>query len=134
MHKAGQYDRAETVLLGLLNREPEHLDALKGLATVTLSQGCHERSLELHEKLLELAGPDPDIYYNCGVLSQNLSDANRAVGYYRRSVELRPQFAEALLNLGHALSDLGNREEALSVWISAVELKPDFARGFFRRT
>jgi tetratricopeptide (TPR) repeat protein len=132
-YMAAQNDRAEAVLLRLLEREPEHLEGVKGLATVTLAQGRHEHALALHEKLLRLGGPDADVFFNCGILAQNLSQTRRAVDYYREAIALRPNFAEALLNLGHALLDLGNREEARSAWIPALELKPDFARGFFRR-
>ena len=133
-YMAAQYDRSETVLLRLLDREPEHLEAVKGLATVTLAQGRHENALALHETVLRLAGPDADVYYNCGVLAQHLSQPRRAVEYYRDAIAIRPNLAEALLNLGHALLDLGSREEALAAWIPALELRPEFARGFFRRT
>jgi tetratricopeptide (TPR) repeat protein len=63
-YMGAQHDRAETVLLRLLDREPDHLEGVKGLATVTLAQGRHEQALELHEKLMNLAGPDADVCYN----------------------------------------------------------------------
>ncbi|HLJ47289.1 MAG TPA: tetratricopeptide repeat protein [Bryobacteraceae bacterium] len=134
LYKAEQYERSEAVLLRLLEREPEHMECLRGLATVTLAVGRHEEALALHQKLLELGEPDAEIFYNCGVLSHNLNNAKQAVDYYRQALDLQPDFPEALLNLGHALSDSGSREDATASWISAVELKPEFARGFFRRT
>lgn len=133
-HRAAQYDRAESVLLGLLEREPENLEALKGLATVALAQNRFERSLELHEKLLQLLGPNAEICYNCGVLAQNLNQLDRAVQYYRNAVSIRVDFAEALLNLGHALKALGHEDEARAVWIPALEQRPEFALGYFRRS
>ena len=133
-HRAGQFDRAETILLELLEREPENLAAMKGLATVALSQQRSERALELHEKLLELGGPNADVYYNCGVLAQTLNMLQRAVDFYRDAVAVRPDFPEALLNLGHALKSLGQADQARSVWIPALELRPEFALGYFRRS
>lgn len=132
-YAAAQYDQSEAVLGRLLDREPEHLQGVKGLATVTLAQGRHEDSLKLHEKVLQLEGPDADVYYNCGVLAHKMHESRRAVEYYRDAIALRPDFAEALLNLGHALMDLGENEKAHSSWISALELRPEFARGYFRR-
>jgi tetratricopeptide (TPR) repeat protein len=133
-HRAGQYDRAESVLLGLLDREPENVEALKGLATVALAQNRLERSLELHEKLLQLTGTSADICYNCGVLAQNLNRMERAAQYYRDAIAARPGFPEALLNLGHALKALGQEDEARNVWIPALQQRPEFALGYFRRS
>ena len=132
-HRSGQYERAENVLLGLIDREPENVEALKGLATVALAQNRLERSLELHEKLLQLVGSNAEICYNCGVLAQNLNQLERAVQYYRHAVSARPDFPEALLNLGHALKALGHEDEARTVWIPALEQRPEFALRYFRR-
>lgn len=132
-YMASNYERADEVLRGLLERNAEHLEATKGLATVTLASGRNEESLQLHEKILQIGGPDADAYYNCGVLAHKLAQPERAVYLYRQAIEMRPDFAEALLNLGHALKDLGKSGEAHDAWISALELRPDFARGYFRR-
>lgn len=133
-HRAGQYERAEKILIALRERDPENLAALKGLASVALSQERHEHALELHETLLELGGPHADVYYNCGVLAQTLHQLQRAVDFYRDAIAVRPDFPEALLNLGHALKALGQADEARSVWIPALELRPEFALGYFRRS
>jgi protein O-GlcNAc transferase len=133
-YMAAQYDRSEAVLRRLLDRDPEHLEGMKGLATVAFAQGRHEDALQLHEKILQLAGPDADTYYNCGVLAHSLREPRRAVEYYHEAVAMRPAFAEALLNLGHALTELGDGTEAQKAWISALELRPEFARGYFRRS
>lgn len=132
-YMSGKYDQSEAVLRRLLEREPEHLEGLKGLATVTLAQGRHEEALKLHVKVLAIGGPDADAFYNCGVLAYRLQRHDSAADYYRQAISVRPAFAEALLNLGHALNELGRNDEAHSSWISALELRPEFARGYFRR-
>jgi len=133
-YRAGEMDRAESVLNALLTREPANLDALKTLAMVTLAQGRNERSLELHEKLLKQGGPDADVSYNCGVLAQRLDELPRAEKFYRDAIATRQSFAEALLNLGHVLDKLGRASEAREVWIPALELRPELSLGYFRRT
>ncbi len=133
-YRAGQLERADNVLATLLSREPENLEALKGLATVTLAQGRNERSLELHESLLEHGGPDADVSYNCGVLAQKLNDLRRAVQFYRDAIAVRPGFPEALLNLGHVMKTLGNEDDARAAWIPALELRPEFALRYFRKS
>ena len=130
---AGDVDRAERVLSTLVGRLPEHVDGLKGLATVALTRRQDQRALELHEKLIALGQSNADIFFNCGVLCQNLHKVDDAVKYYRKAIDLRSDFAEALLNLGHALKESGDVEEAKSFWIPALELNPDFALDYFQR-
>ncbi len=132
-YSAGRYDRAQEVLLALLQREPDHLEASKGLATVSLSQDNDERALELHKKLLELGEKTADIYYNCGVLSQKLNRPDDAVTFYREAIAVRKDFPEALLNLGHVLKAGGESDGARSCWIPALELNPELALKYFRR-
>jgi protein O-GlcNAc transferase len=132
-YTAGRFDRAEEVLLALLQREPDHLEASKGLATVSLSQDNDERALGLHKKLLELGEKSADIYYNCGVLSHKLNRPDEAVGFYREAIAIRKDFPEALLNLGHVLKASGESDEAKSCWIPALELNPELALKYFRR-
>jgi tetratricopeptide (TPR) repeat protein len=133
-YRSGQLERAEGILVTLLSREPANLEALKGLATVTLAQNRNERSLELHELLLEHGGPDADVSYNCGVLAQKLNDLRKAVQFYRDAIAVRPGFPEALLNLGHAMKTLGNDDDARAAWIPALELRPEFALRYFRKS
>ena len=130
---AGDIDRAESILNGLAERVPDHIDALKGLATIAVARRQDERGLELHKKLIALGQCTPDIYFNAGVLCQNMNRLDEAVGFYRKAIELRSDFAEALLNLGHALKDSGDPEEAKAFWIPALELHPDFALDYFQR-
>jgi tetratricopeptide (TPR) repeat protein len=132
-YTAGRYAHAEEVLVALLQREPDHLEASRGLATVALSQENDERALELHKKLLDLGEKSADIYYNCGVLSHKLNRPDDAVTFYREAIAVRKDFPEALLNLGHVLKAGGESDEARSCWIPALELNPELALTYFRR-
>ena len=132
-YTAGNFDRAEQVLLALLQREPNHLEACKGLATVALAQENDERALELHQKLLDLGEKNADIYYNCGVLAHKLNRPEQAVTFYREAIAIRKDFPEALLNLGHVLKAGGESDGAKSCWIPALELNPELALKYFRR-
>jgi predicted O-linked N-acetylglucosamine transferase (SPINDLY family) len=50
-----------------------------------------------------------------------------AVDWYRRAVEIQPNFPQALNNLGIALKDLRRFEEALIAYREALALRPDSA-------
>ncbi len=130
---AGDLDAASAKLTALLARKPRHVEATKGLATIALERCEHEKALNLHAELIELGEKTPEVYYNCGVLAQNLSRIDEAVRFYREAIALRKNFPEALLNLGHALKVIGNDEQARSLWIPALELNPELSLNYFRR-
>ena len=106
---------------------------MNGLAVASLERGDHEKALGYHLALLDAGEKAPEIYYNAGLLSQQLDQLEQSVGLYRSAMELRSDFPEALSNLCHALQALGRGDEALSCWVSALEKKPELARGYFLR-
>jgi tetratricopeptide (TPR) repeat protein len=61
-----------------------------------------------------------------------LANPKTAVDYYKKSLELRPDFVEALVSLGSTLESLGKSREARSHWGRAMELQPGLAREYFR--
>ena len=50
-----------------------------------------------------------------------------AIASYRRAIDLRPDYAEALNNLGIALRTTGNRAEATDCLVRAVSIQPRYA-------
>ncbi len=47
--------------------------------------------------------------------------------YFRRAIELNPNYAEAYNNLGNLFNDTGRIEEAKEFYLKALSIKPDFA-------
>jgi protein O-GlcNAc transferase len=57
-------------------------------------------------------------------------DTTRAVQWYRRAVEARPDYADAYQALGHLYSEEGNAIEAAAAYEKAVALDPSFKSSF----
>ncbi|MBU1124449.1 MAG: fused MFS/spermidine synthase [Candidatus Omnitrophica bacterium] len=55
-------------------------------------------------------------------------DLNGAVGYYRKALDIFPEFFIAQNNLGNILMQQGEDEEALSYFTEALRINPSFAR------
>jgi tetratricopeptide (TPR) repeat protein len=72
------------------------------------------------------------VYFNAALLAEQLANPKTAVDYYRKSLELRPDFVEALVSLGNTLESLGKSREARGHWSRAMELQPSLAREYFR--
>ena len=60
---------------------------------------------------------------SCSVTAQGNLDESLA--YFRRAIELKPNFAEAHNNLGLALQQQEKYEEAIAVWQRCVQIAPE---------
>ncbi len=76
--------------------------------------------------------PAPDYlkYYDNGVKAQARNDFQDAVRRYRKAVELKPDYPDALNNLGFSLRSIakGYLEEADQAYQKALALKADHER------
>ena len=98
--KLAKYAEAEATLLRLLEKHPNHADALQGLAEIALQLDKPEDALTHYTHLLEHGDASSDILYNCGVLSQQMGDSTEAVRFYEAA--LAPLGATILRDFGDA--------------------------------
>jgi predicted TPR repeat methyltransferase len=57
----------------------------------------------------------------------NLGQLDTAVSYYKKSLAIKPDFAEAHYNLGFSLHRLGQLDAAVRSYKKVVAIKPDYA-------
>jgi tetratricopeptide (TPR) repeat protein len=70
--------------------------------------------------------------YNIGTIFLERGEPQRAIAYFERSIELRPQHPPTHHNLGAALAALGRHKEATQEFERAVELEPGYALGHLK--
>ncbi len=68
-------------------------------------------------------------WFGAGVLT-NESRREDAINFYRKAIELKPDYAFACNNLGTALYHQNKLEEAIEQYRKAIELKPDYALAY----
>jgi protein O-mannosyl-transferase len=66
-----------------------------------------------------------NVYFNFGNLMMQAGRTDEAFSYYRKALELNPNFAKAHTNYGLLLSDMGRTEEAIAHYLKALEHGPD---------
>lgn len=125
------YEASEAVLDKLITREPNNLEAVRGLATVCLARQHTDKAHYYHERLTELGERGSEVMYNKGLLAQRLGRRTEAIACYRAAVEDNPAFAEALINLGHVLQEEGHADAAGECWEKALILRPELAKSYF---
>jgi tetratricopeptide (TPR) repeat protein len=72
-----------------------------------------------------------DLYFNLGNVYKKLNNTERAIHYYRRSVELNPGNLNALNNLALMLKNTGLPDEAIATFKKAMEADANFGHAPF---
>ena len=55
----------------------------------------------------------------------------KAISYYKKTIELRPNDAHAYNNMGNAHKEIGDFDRAIECYGSAISLKPDYASAHY---
>jgi len=126
LHRAGQLEAAETLYQELYNADPTDADALHLLGVVADARGAPERAVGLIGRALEIR-ESPRFHCNLGMALGHLKRHDAAVVSYRRALQLRPNYPEALNNLGVSLEALGDSAAAVAQYRQALALQPDQA-------
>jgi tetratricopeptide (TPR) repeat protein len=110
--RAGDFVAARESFEAVLTQTPASVEALRGLASISLEQADYPQAFRLHQRLVEVGERSPAVYYNLGLICQKRGEMRDAIVFYRDALKLDPDYPEALLNLGHGLSYIGAADEA----------------------
>jgi tetratricopeptide (TPR) repeat protein len=127
LHQAGRLQEAEALYRQILQRDPEHVDALHLLGIVALQTGHCDQAVNYLGKAVERNPKVPDYHYNLGLAFAGLGKPDEAVSHFRQAIALKPDFVEAHNNLGNALRERGDLEGAAHHYRRGLELDPGSA-------
>jgi tetratricopeptide (TPR) repeat protein len=102
---------------------PGYPEAAARLGRLAFEDG----NLALAASLLERAVTNevpPSVWFDLGLVRQDLRDHAGAASAYRRAIELKPDYAEAALNLGVVLQESGDLDGAMRAYAQAYRLRP----------
>ena len=123
-HRAGEWDRAQSLYQEVLQLEPRHVGARYHLGLLFFQT---QRSLEAQQqfsKVLNIAPEHVGAWFNLATVQFELNDFKACAESYRAGLKINPQSDPAWLNLGLALREVGEREEALRCCRQALALNP----------
>jgi protein O-mannosyl-transferase len=99
--------------------------AIACLSALTFRQSATYRDMETLWRSTIAKDPGSWIAYNnLGIVEFDRGNINGAISKYERSLELHPDYPEALYNLGSALLQQGRTEEAITLCEKALKLQP----------
>src|SRR5260370_893482 len=126
----GERDHAERLYEKMLDADPKSMDAIRGLADLSIQANDFDTALEFHVRLIDLGERSPEVLYNAGLMYEKAGQLDKAVRLYRDALAQQADMPEALLNLGRILESNGKTEEARSCWSKALEAEPALAQGY----
>ncbi len=123
-HQAGRHDRAEALYRKVLQKVPDHVDALHVLGVIAHQRGRHEHAVQLISRALAGLPGFADGQMNLGNALRAMGRLAEASASYRTAIALKPDLAVARCNLSTLLNMQGAYEEAVENATRAIELMP----------
>jgi predicted O-linked N-acetylglucosamine transferase (SPINDLY family) len=127
LHRQGKLADAERCYGEVLQRQPNHFDALHLLGVIARQTRRTERGVELIKRAIGLNPKVAEAHNNLGNALMDLKRPAEALASCDKAITLKPDYAEAHYNRGNALMDLKRPAEALASYDKAIALKPNFA-------
>ena len=131
---AQQYDKIISSFKKMNLREAEYDPEIwNNLGTAYAKKGNFEEAIKAFEMGLSLDDKHPELYnnlanacYSQGLQSRDTSIYFRCFEYYKKAIELDPEYPAPYYGLGHAHRQQGNLEGAIYCWEKTLEADPDF--------
>ena len=118
---------AESRYRAVLDKQPDNMDAIQGLAVVCHQLGRPEEALALFQRAIALDPNSRVADRQLGRLLEQRGDLAGAAICYRRAARLRPLDAAAQADVARALAGQGKMADAIEHYRRAVALAPGHA-------
>ncbi|WP_269606539.1 tetratricopeptide repeat protein [Prochlorococcus marinus] len=93
-------------------------------------KGNINEAAKYYQNLIDQGLKDHRVFYNYGIILQDLGKSQEAEKFYRTAIEYNPSYADAHFNLGNILTEMGKLKEAEISYMKTIELKPNFAESY----
>lgn len=129
-HRAGNLQEAERIYRGVLQAEPEDVDALHLLGLIAHQTGRHGDAAELIGRAVALEPGDAVFRSSLGKALEAQGQVAAAVEAFGEAVRLAPEDGEAWEHLGNGLLRLGRYAEAAGAFRGLLKVRPELAEGY----
>ncbi len=118
---AEEYDPAVAAFRRAIDLEATYVMAHINLGVSYVALELYDKAEAIYRHVLRHLDPESERAYNyLGAVYWRRGLPLQAVRYYRRALELRPDFGLAYANLGSSYEDLGRVEEAVAAYKQAL--------------
>jgi tetratricopeptide (TPR) repeat protein len=87
---------------------PKSYSLLIDVANTHYKLGDNEKFKESLEEAITLNPTEPTLYYNVGVMNMDQNKIGEAIEYFKKAIELKPDYSDAYNNIGAAIIEKVN--------------------------
>lgn len=127
-HRAGDSAAALTAYDSVLERDPNHAEALHLKGILSGQQGRPDEALALLDRAVSQAPHDPRILANRATLRLERNDVAGSIEDYTEALSQSPKDADLHFNTAGALAAAGRLDDAMTHLEQASEIEPTHAR------
>lgn len=120
---AGRFRDARGICSNLLRQAPSHAGVLFMLGYCERKLKNFPESLKALQAALDHGGENPEVLFQMGCAWHDLGNSGTAQTWYRKTLEMAPQWAEVWSSLGSVIGS-GAKEEAIACYRKALEISP----------
>ncbi|NND87625.1 MAG: tetratricopeptide repeat protein [Flavobacteriaceae bacterium] len=99
----GQLEKAKAMIKEARIANPEDASLIRAEADIAYQEKDMDRYNELMKEIIATDPNNPEIYYNLGVGSAQNGDTEGAMKYYKKALELKPDYSSANINMAAIL-------------------------------
>jgi len=128
----GNHDKAMVYLNKALECDPDHYQALLNSAILIQETGSIELRHIAFERLLKIVDQgktNERVFFNLGMLSMDNKDTDNAEEWFRKAIDMKPDFRSALFNLALLLAETGRALESAPILKKLLQYYPDHVKG-----
>ncbi len=95
----GKIEEAKELISNARKENPNDVALIKAEANIALQMNDMKKYNELMQMVVATDPDNPELFYNLGVSASSIGDNENAIKYYKRALELDPNYANAQVNM-----------------------------------
>ncbi|MBC8284603.1 MAG: tetratricopeptide repeat protein [Nitrospinae bacterium] len=128
LHRAGQFNEAESLYLKILQLKPSNPDANNLMGVLYHQFGRNEEAIDFIKRALRKKPKDDGYLRNLGSVLGALGQMDGALKQFRKSLHFNPKSIETHYNIGCALQQKELHFEAIESFQKVLALNPENAK------
>ena len=129
LHQQGNLVEAELLYISILEKTPLNADALHLIGLIEYQRHNYKKSKDLMLKAIRIS-EEPGYLSNLSLVHLALKENQEALDVINKSIQIKPDFAEAHHNKGLVLIKFEKYHEVIQEELKAIKLKPSLLEAY----